>query len=124
REEGLEAYSQADQTGYLRHLVVREGRNTGQALVQLVTAPREKFEPGYLVDVVRKFPQVQSVHWSMNDTPSEVRNLRTKLLSGEEWMEEELGGLRFRVRSNALPQWNTALAETRAAPAPAPAPAG
>ena len=31
-------------TGYLRHLVVREGRNTGQALVQLVTAPGERFE--------------------------------------------------------------------------------
>ena len=27
--------------GYLRHLVVREGRNTGQALVVLVTAPGE-----------------------------------------------------------------------------------
>ena len=30
--------------GYLRHLVVREGRNTGQALVQLVTAHGEPFE--------------------------------------------------------------------------------
>ena len=29
------------QEGYLRHLVVREGRNTGQALVVLVTAPGE-----------------------------------------------------------------------------------
>src|SRR5438874_1950849 len=111
REEGLEAYSQADGTGYLRHLVVREGRNTGQALVQLVTAPGEKFEPGYFVDVVRKFPQVQSVHWSINDTPSEVTNLPTKLLSGEEWIEEELGGLRFRVRPNAFLQTNTAMAE-------------
>jgi 23S rRNA (uracil1939-C5)-methyltransferase len=111
REEGLEAYSQEDQTGYLRHLVVREGRNTGQALVQLVTAPGEKFEPGYFVDVVRRFPQVQSVHWSINDTPSEVTNLPTKLLAGEPWIEEELGGLRFRVRPNAFLQTNTAMAE-------------
>src|SRR5947199_5836685 len=44
REERLEAYSQEDQSGYLRHLVFREGRNTGQALVQLVTAPGERFE--------------------------------------------------------------------------------
>ena len=43
REEGLAAYSQEDGSGYLRHLVIREGRNTGQALVQLVTAPGEKF---------------------------------------------------------------------------------
>src|SRR5438105_6145541 len=111
RGERLVAYDQADQTGYLRHLVVREGRNTGQALVQLVTAPGEKFDTGGFVDVVRKFPQVQSVHWSINDTPSEVTNLPTKLLSGEEWIEEELGGLRFRVRPNAFLQTNTAMAE-------------
>ena len=40
REELLEAYDQAEHKGFLRHLVVREGRNTGQVLVQLVTAPR------------------------------------------------------------------------------------
>ena len=39
RAQRLEAYDQAEHTGFLRHLVVREGRNTGQALVQLVTAP-------------------------------------------------------------------------------------
>jgi 23S rRNA (uracil1939-C5)-methyltransferase len=111
REEGLPAYSQADNTGYLRHLVVREGRNTGQALVQLVTAPGEQFERGYLVDVLRAFPQVRSIHWSINDRPAEVTNLPSELLWGDGWIEEELGGLRFRVRPNAFLQTNTAMAE-------------
>jgi 23S rRNA (uracil1939-C5)-methyltransferase len=111
REEGLEAYSQVDNTGYLRHLVVREGRNTGQALVQLVTGPGERFERGYLVDVLRAFPQVRSIHWSINDTPSEVTNLPSELLWGDGWLEEEIGGLRFRVRPNAFLQTNTAMAE-------------
>jgi 23S rRNA (uracil1939-C5)-methyltransferase len=111
REEGLAAYSQADGSGYLRHLVVRQGRNTGQALVQLVTAPGEKFETGYLVDVLRRFPEVCSIHWSVNDTPSEVTNLPTRLLWGEEWIEEELCGLRFHVRPNAFLQTNTTMAE-------------
>jgi 23S rRNA (uracil1939-C5)-methyltransferase len=111
REEGLEAYSQADGSGYLRHLVVRQGRNTGQALVQLVTGPGEKFETGYLVDVLRRFPEVRSIHWSINESPAEVTNLPTQLLWGEEWIEEELGGLRFRVRPNAFLQTNTAMAE-------------
>jgi 23S rRNA (uracil1939-C5)-methyltransferase len=111
REEGLEAYSQTDGSGYLRHLVVRQGRNTGQALVQLVTAPGEKFEAGYFVDVLRRFPEVRSIHWSVNDTPAEVTNLPSRLLWGEEWLEEELGGLRFRVRPNAFLQTNTAMAQ-------------
>ena len=111
REEGLTAYSQEDGTGYLRHLVIREGRNTGQALVQLVTAPGEKFERGYFVDVVRAFPQVRSLHWSINDRPAEVTNLPSELLWGDGWIEEELCGLRFRVRPNAFLQTNTAMAE-------------
>ena len=35
RAEDLTVYDQATHEGYLRHLVVREGRNTGQALVVL-----------------------------------------------------------------------------------------
>src|SRR5213076_1844605 len=111
REEGLEPYSQADGSGYLRHLVVREGRNTGQALVQLVTAPGEKFERGYLVEVLRRFPEVRSIHWAVNDSPAEVTNLPTTLLWGDDAIEEELLGLRFRVRPNAFLQTNTAMAE-------------
>jgi 23S rRNA (uracil1939-C5)-methyltransferase len=111
REERLEPYDQEAQTGYLRHLVVREGRNTGQALVQLVTAPGEKFETGYLVEVLRRFPEVRSIHWAVNDTPAEVTNLPTTLLWGEEAIEEELLGLRFRVRPNAFLQTNTEMAE-------------
>jgi 23S rRNA (uracil1939-C5)-methyltransferase len=54
---------------------------------------------------------VRSIHGSINDTPAEVTNLPSRLLWGEEWIEEELGGLRFRVRPNAFLQTNTAMAE-------------
>ena len=111
REENLVAYDQADQTGYLRHLVVREGRNTGQVLVMLVTAPGEKFERGYFVEVLNRFPEVRSIHWAVNDTPSEVTNLPSTVLWGEDAIEEELLGLRFRVRPNAFLQTNTEMAE-------------
>ncbi|HEU5263896.1 MAG TPA: 23S rRNA (uracil(1939)-C(5))-methyltransferase RlmD [Gaiellaceae bacterium] len=111
REERLEAYHQATGEGYLRHLVVREGRNTGQALVVLVTAPGERFEAGYLVDVLRRFPEVRSIHWAVNDTPAEQTNLPTRLLWGEEAIEERILGLRCRVRPSAFLQTNTEMAE-------------
>ena len=111
REEGLEAYDQATGEGYLRHLVVREGRNTSQVLVVLVTAPGDRFEAGYLVDVLRRFPEVRSIHWAINDTPAEQTNLPTRLLWGEEAIEEEIMGLRFRVRPSAFLQTNTEMAE-------------
>jgi 23S rRNA (uracil1939-C5)-methyltransferase len=111
REERLEAYDQESHTGYLRHLVVREGRNTGQALVLLVTAPGERFERERLVEVLCAFPEVRSIHWAVNDSPAEVTNLPSALLWGEDAIEEELCGLRFRVRPNAFLQTNTAMAE-------------
>ena len=111
REERLEAYDQGTQTGYLRHLVVREGRNTGQVLVLLVTAPGEHFDPDYLIETLRRFPEVRSINWAVNDSPAEVTNLPGRLLWGSEWIEEELLGLRFRLRPNAFLQTNTEMAE-------------
>jgi 23S rRNA (uracil1939-C5)-methyltransferase len=112
RGDKLVAYDQAEHTGYLRHLVVREGRNTGQVLVQLVTSPGEKFDTGGFVDTLRRFPEVRSIHWSVNEGQAEVTtNLPTQLLWGEEAIEEQLCGMRFRVRPNAFLQTNTVMAE-------------
>jgi 23S rRNA (uracil1939-C5)-methyltransferase len=79
--------------------------------VLLVTAPGRRFETEYLVEVLRRFPAVRSVHWAVNDTPAEVTNLPTTLLWGDDAIEEEILGLRFRVRPNAFLQTNTAMAE-------------
>ena len=111
RAEGLPAYDQEAQDGYLRHLVVREGRNTGQALVVLVTAPGDLAGADGLVGALRRFPEVRSIHWAVNDTPAEVTNLPTDLLWGDEAIEEEILGLRFRLRPNAFLQTNTAMCE-------------
>jgi len=111
QEEGLPPFDQEAQRGYLRHLVVREGRNTGQALVQLVTAPGDLQGADRLVAALRVFPEVRSIHWAVNDSPAEVTNLPTNLLWGEDAIEEEILGLRFRVRPNAFLQTNTRMAE-------------
>jgi 23S rRNA (uracil1939-C5)-methyltransferase len=111
RAEGLPAYDQERQEGYLRHLVVREGRNTGQALVVLVTAPGDLAGADGFVEALRAFPEVKSVHWAVNDSPAEVTNLPTDLLWGEEAIEEQLLGLRYRVRPNAFLQTNTEMCE-------------
>jgi 23S rRNA (uracil1939-C5)-methyltransferase len=110
RESGLAAYDQAEGTGFLRHLVYREGRNTGQVMLQLVTAPGDFDREGF-VAAVRKFLEVRSVHHAVNDRPAEVTNLPTTLLWGDEAIEEELGGLRFRLRPTAFLQTNTEMAE-------------
>ena len=78
----------------------------------LVTAPGEKFETRLLRRGAAPLPRGASIHWAINDTPAEVTNLPSTLLWGEDAIEEELLGLRFRVRPNAFLQTNTEMAET------------
>jgi 23S rRNA (uracil1939-C5)-methyltransferase len=61
--------------------------------------------------VLRQFPEVKSIHWAINDQPSEVTNLPSTLLWGADAIEEELLGHRFRIRPNAFLQTNTEMAE-------------
>ena len=110
REEKLAAYDQETHEGYLRHLVIREGRNTGEALVQLVTARGERFDRERLIEVLTEIDGVKSIHWSVNRGVAEVTNLPSELLWGDEAIEEEIDGLRFRVRPNAFLQTNTEMA--------------
>jgi 23S rRNA (uracil1939-C5)-methyltransferase len=111
RDRALEPYDQEAQRGFLRHLVVREGRKTGQALIVLVTAPGRFEEVDSFVETLRRFPEVRSIHHAVNDRPAEVTNLPTQLLWGEEAIEEQVLGLRFRIRPNAFFQTNTAMCE-------------
>ena len=76
-----------------------------------MTGPGERFETGYFVDVLRRFPEVRSIHWAVNDTPAEQTNVPTKLLWGEDAIEERILGLRVRVRPGAFLQTNTEMAE-------------
>src|SRR5262249_35594114 len=66
---------------------------------------------GGVVDALRNHSEVRWIHWAVNDSPAEVTNLPTNLLWGEEAIEEELLGLRYRVRPNAFLQTNTGMAE-------------
>ncbi|HVD05232.1 MAG TPA: 23S rRNA (uracil(1939)-C(5))-methyltransferase RlmD, partial [Gemmatimonadaceae bacterium] len=53
-----------------------------------------------------------SIHWSVNEGQAEVTtNFPTQLLWGEDAIEEQLCGMRFRVRPNAFLQTNTLMAE-------------
>ena len=54
---------------------------------------------------------MRSIHWAVNDSPAEVTNLPSDLLWGEEAIEEELLGRRYRVRPNAFLQTNTEMCE-------------
>lgn len=109
RALGLGAYDRRAQTGFLRNLVVREGRRTGQVQARLVTSPGE-FDEAAFIDAVA--PHVDSLVWTRAAGVGETTQGGTdELLAGSVRIEEELSGLRFALSSEAFFQTNTEMAE-------------
>ncbi|HEX4760239.1 MAG TPA: 23S rRNA (uracil(1939)-C(5))-methyltransferase RlmD [Thermoleophilaceae bacterium] len=107
QEEGLSAYDRRDHTGFLRNLVVREGRRSGQLQARLVTSPGE-FRAAELAAAL----PADSVLWTRAAGVAETtRDGETDVLKGSEQLDEELSGLRFRISPDAFFQTNTEMAE-------------
>jgi 23S rRNA (uracil1939-C5)-methyltransferase len=108
REQGLPAYDRRDNSGFLRNLVVREGRRTGQLQVRLVTSEGD-FDRDTFVEAAK---DADSILWTASPGVAETtRDGKTKKLAGSEVIEEELSGLRFRISPQAFFQTNTEMAE-------------
>ena len=110
RGQGLEAYDQRGQIGYLRHLVVREGVRSGELLAVLVTGPGD---PPAVEQLVAVLPDaVVGLLHAVNPGVAEVTGgLETRVLHGRDWYLERIGGLEFAVSAGAFMQTNTVMCE-------------
>ena len=107
RDQGLAAWDRRDQRGFLRNLVVREGRRTGELQVRLVTSPGA-LDTDALTDAVA----CDGLFWTQQEQLGEtVTGGETVLLSGTPQLRERLGGLDFLVSPEAFFQTNTEMAE-------------
>jgi 23S rRNA (uracil1939-C5)-methyltransferase len=108
RAQGLEPYDRRSNEGFLRNLVVREGRRTGEIQVRLVTS-RGKLDGDSLAAAV---PTADGLLWTRLDSVAETTaGGQTELLSGVESYEEQLGGLAISISGEAFFQTNTEMAE-------------
>ncbi|MEA2306128.1 MAG: rRNA (uracil1939-C5)-methyltransferase [Solirubrobacteraceae bacterium] len=107
REQGLSAYDRRAQRGFLRNLVVREARRTGQVQVRLVTSPGDLDTDAFSAAVA-----ADSLIWTRAAGVGETtQGGNNQLVAGSPAIEEELGGLRFQISAEAFFQTNTEMAE-------------
>lgn len=111
-KENLPTYHLRSHRGFLRYLVVREGKNTGQRMVCLVTAegafPTESFVAALQESGVR----VDTAVWSVNAGLSDVAwGEERAVLFGSGHIEDRLGRLSFRISPRTFFQTNTRGAE-------------
>jgi 23S rRNA (uracil1939-C5)-methyltransferase len=107
RQQGLSAWDRRDQRGFLRNLVVREARRTGQLQVRLVTSPGKLDVDAFIAAV-----DCEGLWWTQTENMGEsTQGGETALLSGAPQLVERLGGLDFLVSPEAFFQTNTEMAE-------------
>ncbi|MEZ4461490.1 MAG: 23S rRNA (uracil(1939)-C(5))-methyltransferase RlmD [bacterium] len=123
RASGLKAYRHKDNTGWFRTLTVREGKRTGERLVELTTAPGG--DRAHALDFLRVVQEFEaedgtpfaSVYWTQHVA---IRGQRTRMesevLAGTDFFREQMqlpGGstLEFEVHPRAFFQPNTRQAE-------------
>ena len=107
REQGLSAFDRRTHTGFLRNLVVREGRRTGELQVRLVTGPGELDGMSLAAAV-----DCEGLMWTRTDALAETtQGGVTEIVAGNKSLQEELSGLQFSISPHAFFQTNTEMAE-------------
>ena len=114
-DRSIPYYHKMQHTGYLRHLLLREGMNTGEILVHIVTTSQMHLDLRPLADLLCGMQldgRIVGVLHIINDSLSDVvQSDRTIILRGRDWFSEELLGLHFRISSFSFFQPNSGAAE-------------
>lgn len=112
REFGWTPYDTRTHEGYLRNLVIRLARRTGQTMVHLVTS---EDHPGRVekltASLISEFPAITTVVNSVNDSRSPVAAGKERVYHGDGYITEMIGGLSLRVMPTTFFQPNTEQAE-------------
>ncbi len=112
-ENNIPAYEQETESGYFRNLVIREGKNTGDVMVNIVSfedSPEvmEKLS----AELQKQFPKITTIINNITKRKSQVAlGEYEKVYYGDGIIHDKLGKYIFQISANSFFQTNTKQAE-------------
>jgi len=108
RSANVKIYDELNRKGNLKHIGFRYSFSTGEILVILVTKNRKLAFTRQLVNLLLKnFPNIVGIIQNINPDPvNRILGTEAKLLYGREWLEDEIGNLKFHINYNSFYQIN------------------
>jgi 23S rRNA (uracil1939-C5)-methyltransferase len=100
-------------TGFLRHLVIREGERTGERMINLVTSGHDEDRMRLFAEFLqRQFPETTTLVNTVNSTVAQTSfGEAMHTVFGPGVIRDRIGRFTFEIAPNAFFQTNTAQAE-------------
>lgn|SRR5690625_818373 len=110
---GIRAYDERNHRGTLRHIIVRVGRRTKEAMVIIVTRTKMLPQADKMIAAIRKeHPHVISIMHNINERRTNViLGDVTRKLWGKSYIHEKIGDLSFAISARSFFQVNTVQTE-------------
>ncbi|PFG07502.1 23S rRNA (uracil(1939)-C(5))-methyltransferase RlmD [Bacillus sp. es.034] len=116
KDHGLEGYDKDKHEGLLRHLMVRQSFATGELMLALFATEAPEAHSEAVADLKKrvgeKFPHVKSLLWLENTAWADrTQAEEIHLLSGRDFIYDEMDGYRFRLWFDTFFQTNPTQAQ-------------
>jgi 23S rRNA (uracil1939-C5)-methyltransferase len=113
RLKKMSVYSTKTHEGYLRHLVIRDSKKTGEMMINLVTTNFEaEVMKQFTQMLINEFPMVTTIVNNITERKSMIAIGETeKILFGPGYITERLDEYTFKISANSFFQTNTMQAE-------------
>jgi 23S rRNA (uracil1939-C5)-methyltransferase len=105
----IPVYDLVAHQGFLRFVIIREGKNTGQLMLSLISGAGDFVAKEKLVEALKdQFPELTTIVWVVNETITNIaRGEIHEILHGPGYIEEDILGLKFRITPGSFFQTNS-----------------